>query len=161
MDQLYGPLYYRLIFGHGRPAGRRSAQTLVTQLLAGVGELQTYRIDMTATTEMNRRAPALAGHGRPRRDVRTRGREPVLRAAAARPDREGAFHVGQGAATVVVTMTQIGYALGLVFVLPLGDLFENRRLITRVLFATALALVLDGRLAGVRRVPRGVGAGRA
>src|SRR5690349_5506510 len=36
------------------------------------------------------------------------------------------FHVGQGTATVVVTMTQIGYALGLLFVLPAGDLLENR-----------------------------------
>jgi predicted MFS family arabinose efflux permease len=52
------------------------------------------------------------------------------------------FGVGQGAASVVVTLTQIGYAIGLLLVLPLGDLFENRRLITRVLFATALALLL-------------------
>ncbi len=44
-----------------------------------------------------------------------------------------AFHVGEGTATVIVTMTQIGYALGLVFVLPLGDLLENRRLLTRTL----------------------------
>ena len=55
-----------------------------------------------------------------------------------------AFHVGQGAAAVVVTTTQIGYALGLLFVLPLGDLFENRRLITRVLVATAMPLLLAG-----------------
>ncbi len=37
MDQLYGPLYYRLIFGHGDlPADL--GRTLVTQLLAGVGK---------------------------------------------------------------------------------------------------------------------------
>jgi predicted MFS family arabinose efflux permease len=54
------------------------------------------------------------------------------------------FHVGEGTATVIVTMTQIGYALGLVFVLPLGDLLENRRLLTRTLVATAAALVLAG-----------------
>jgi predicted MFS family arabinose efflux permease len=54
----------------------------------------------------------------------------------------GSFHVSQGTATVVVTMTQIGYAFGLIFLLPLGDLLENRRLITRTLLATALALVL-------------------
>ena len=52
------------------------------------------------------------------------------------------FDVGQGAASVVITLTQIGYALGLLFVLPLGDLFENSKLIIRVLFATALALLL-------------------
>jgi predicted MFS family arabinose efflux permease len=54
----------------------------------------------------------------------------------------GSFHISQGTATVVVTMTQIGYALGLIFLLPLGDLLENRRLIIRTLLATAVALVL-------------------
>jgi predicted MFS family arabinose efflux permease len=54
----------------------------------------------------------------------------------------GSFHVGQGTATLVVTLTQVGYALGLLFVLPLGDLVENRTLVTRVLLGTAVALVL-------------------
>ena len=52
------------------------------------------------------------------------------------------FDVGQGTATLVVTLTQVGYALGLIFVLPLGDLIENRTLVTRVLLGTAVALVL-------------------
>ncbi|MEU4932341.1 MFS transporter [Streptomyces yokosukanensis] len=52
------------------------------------------------------------------------------------------FGVGQGAATMVVTLTQAGYALGLLFVLPLGDLVENRRLATRTLLVTATALLL-------------------
>jgi predicted MFS family arabinose efflux permease len=56
----------------------------------------------------------------------------------------GSFHVGQGAATVVVTMTQVGYALGLLFVLPVGDLLENRVLVTRTLVATALSLAVAG-----------------
>jgi predicted MFS family arabinose efflux permease len=54
----------------------------------------------------------------------------------------GTFGVSQGAATVVVTLTQIGYALGLLFLLPLGDLLENRKLTTRLLIGTALALLL-------------------
>ncbi|HEX3335472.1 MAG TPA: MFS transporter, partial [Jatrophihabitans sp.] len=56
----------------------------------------------------------------------------------------GSFHVGQGTATIVVTMTQIGYALGLLFLLPVGDLLENRVLVTRTLVATALALAAAG-----------------
>ncbi|MEU3980933.1 MFS transporter [Streptomyces sp. NPDC026672] len=52
--------------------------------------------------------------------------------------------VSQGAATAVVTLTQVGYALGLLLVLPLGDLLENRRLATRTLVGTAAALLLAG-----------------
>jgi predicted MFS family arabinose efflux permease len=54
------------------------------------------------------------------------------------------FGVGQGTATIVVTVTQVGYALGLLFVLPIGDLLENRVLVTRTLVLTALALVAAG-----------------
>ena len=50
------------------------------------------------------------------------------------------FHVGQGTATVVVTTTQVGYAVGLLFLLPVGDLVDNRVLVTRTLLVTALAL---------------------
>jgi predicted MFS family arabinose efflux permease len=56
----------------------------------------------------------------------------------------GSFHVGEGTATVVVTLTQVGYALGLVFLLPVGDLLENRVLVVRTLVATAIALVAAG-----------------
>ena len=50
------------------------------------------------------------------------------------------FGVSQGAATTVVSLTQIGYAIGLALVLPLGDLLENRKLASRTLLVTALAL---------------------
>lgn len=47
-----------------------------------------------------------------------------------------------GAAGLIVTLTQIGYCLGLLFIVPLGDLFENRRLIVSGLVATGAALAL-------------------
>jgi predicted MFS family arabinose efflux permease len=55
-----------------------------------------------------------------------------------------AFSVGHGTAAVVVTVTQLGYAIGLVLLLPLGDLLENRALCSRLLVVTTAALVLAG-----------------
>jgi predicted MFS family arabinose efflux permease len=50
------------------------------------------------------------------------------------------FSISQGTAAIVDTATQVGYALGLAFVLPTGDLVENRTLASRTLLVTALAL---------------------
>ncbi|GGG13349.1 MFS transporter [Rhodococcoides trifolii] len=41
----------------------------------------------------------------------------------------GSFGVSEGTAGVLVTTAQIGYAVGLAFLVPLGDLVERRRLI--------------------------------
>ena len=46
------------------------------------------------------------------------------------------------AAGLIVTLTQIGYTLGLLFVVPLADLLENRRLIISGLLVTAVALLV-------------------
>jgi predicted MFS family arabinose efflux permease len=45
-------------------------------------------------------------------------------------------------AGLIVTLTQIGYTLGLLFIVPLGDLLENRRLIVGGLLFTAVALLV-------------------
>src|SRR5450830_1323211 len=45
------------------------------------------------------------------------------------------------AAGLIVTLTQIGYCIGLLFIVPLGDLLENRRLIVIALLLTAVALL--------------------
>lgn len=45
-------------------------------------------------------------------------------------------------ASLVVTAAQVGYGLGLVFLLPLGDLLERRRLVCGLTLATALSLAL-------------------
>jgi predicted MFS family arabinose efflux permease len=52
-----------------------------------------------------------------------------------------AFGVGEAVAGLIVTVTQLGYAAGLLIIAPLGDLFENRRLIVLVLGGTVLALL--------------------
>ncbi len=45
------------------------------------------------------------------------------------------------AAGLIVTMTQIGYGAGLLLVVPLGDLFENRSLVLAILGVAILALI--------------------
>jgi predicted MFS family arabinose efflux permease len=54
----------------------------------------------------------------------------------------GSFRVDQGTATVVVTVTQLGYAIGLVVLLPFGDLVDNRKLTSRAMIASAAALAV-------------------
>jgi predicted MFS family arabinose efflux permease len=45
---------------------------------------------------------------------------------------------------LIVTLTQIGYGLGLLFIVPLGDLVENRRLIVIMIGAAAIAMIAAG-----------------
>ncbi|MGO4564192.1 MFS transporter [Rhizobium sp. 2YAF20] len=42
---------------------------------------------------------------------------------------------------LIVTLTQIGYGLGLLLIVPLGDLLENRRLVLTLISCAAIALV--------------------
>jgi len=45
------------------------------------------------------------------------------------------------ASGLIVTLTQIGYTLGLLFIVPLGDVLENRRLVVGALVMTTAALM--------------------
>lgn len=50
------------------------------------------------------------------------------------------FAVGEGAIGWIPTLTQMGYALGMLFLIPLGDRFERRGLIVGSTLISALAL---------------------
>lgn len=51
------------------------------------------------------------------------------------------IHLEPAASGLIVTLTQIGYGLGLLLLVPLADLFENRMLIILFLSMTILALL--------------------
>lgn len=55
-----------------------------------------------------------------------------------------ALGLSHAAAGLIVTMTQIGYGTGLLFIVPLGDLVENRMLICTVITLGAAALLAAG-----------------
>jgi len=52
------------------------------------------------------------------------------------------LHIAPGAVGIIVTITQTGYGLGLLLLLPLGDLLNRRRLIITQLLLAVAALVL-------------------
>jgi predicted MFS family arabinose efflux permease len=54
----------------------------------------------------------------------------------------GAFGVSEGTAGLLITISQVGYVVGLALLVPLGDLHERRRLICGTLLGTAVALVV-------------------
>jgi predicted MFS family arabinose efflux permease len=51
------------------------------------------------------------------------------------------FHSGPGATSSIITATQVGYAAGLLLIVPLGDLHPRRALVTRMFCVAAVALV--------------------
>lgn len=54
------------------------------------------------------------------------------------------FHVSPGRGGAISVATQLGYAGGILFFVPLGDVVERRKLILRLFAAVSLALVTAG-----------------
>lgn len=51
------------------------------------------------------------------------------------------FHLTDAQSGTIVTLTQLGYACGLILIAPLGDLLENRRTITVIFSGSVLSAV--------------------
>jgi predicted MFS family arabinose efflux permease len=60
------------------------------------------------------------------------------------------FHARQSLVGLIVTMTQIGYAVGLLTIVPLGDLIENKKLVLLVFCGTVASLLLAALSPGIR-----------
>ncbi len=60
-----------------------------------------------------------------------------------------AFDASSAQAGLIVTLAQVGYAVGLALVVPLGDLVDRRRLVPAVLLVTASALAASGFAPGI------------
>jgi predicted MFS family arabinose efflux permease len=69
--------------------------------------------------------------------------QPLLRVIAV------SLHAGPATAGLVVTAAQIGYALGLALLVPLGDLLARRRVVPVLLAATAVALGASAAVTGI------------
>jgi len=54
------------------------------------------------------------------------------------------MHLGSVEAGLVVTVTQLGYAISLLLLVPLGDLLERRRLVTVMCLLSAVSLAAAG-----------------
>ena len=52
------------------------------------------------------------------------------------------FHLSDSTASLVATATQVGYTLGMLFVVPLGDMLERKRLMLLMLLGAAGCLAL-------------------
>ena len=50
------------------------------------------------------------------------------------------FHVSTASTSLLITLIQVGYVIGLFFILPLGDLFVRRTLIVTIFLVAALAM---------------------
>lgn len=60
-----------------------------------------------------------------------------------------ALHIDEGAASVLVTCAQVSYALGLLFLVPLGDMLERRRLVLTLMLLAASGLLLSATAHGL------------
>src|SRR5689334_25422871 len=59
------------------------------------------------------------------------------------------LEIAPGSVGLLVTVTQVGYAAGLVFLVPLGDLLDRRRLVVTLLLVSGAGMALAASAPGI------------
>jgi predicted MFS family arabinose efflux permease len=103
-------------------------------MVDGVGAAAPAREDTSSPGGMSRRLVAVMAVATGVAVANNYYAQPLLHAIGT------SFGIGPATSGLLVTAGQIGYAVGLVFLLPAGDLAERRRLITLTCLVTAVAL---------------------
>ncbi|WP_284725407.1 MFS transporter [Bacillus aerius] len=101
-------------------------------------DLETIHLQITTRSTMTRKMALLFSTASGMAVANIYFAQPLLDSLASE------FGISYSSVGMVITITQLCYALGLLLIVPLGDLFNQRRLIVAQMLVSVLSLILVG-----------------